>query len=584
MHSLPSKPFKFLLFASRPYWGWAFAAFVAVSFAGLSATLVPYFFGRLIDAATTGVDMETVRLWLIGTIGLLGLRFLFWRTSGFLGIEWVTKLNGYAYKKLFEHLSNHSHSYFGNRFAGAVTNKISHASDGSEKLADNLLWNYYVTLLTLIFSGVLIFNAHLYVGYIYIFLISALVVMNYFMVRYRQPFVVQYAKENTVLRGQAVGVATNMDAVRNFSQRSFETALLGGQVDIRKKADFRQWRLGEISLVLNNVVILASVGGIMWILFYFYSLGAVTLGTFVMVITLLLSILSALNHIGGMMNGFIRVYGEMEEGLSEILIPHDIVDMKDAKKLNVTSGSISFENMAFAYNEENVFTDFNLYVEPGEKVGIVGASGAGKTTLINLLLRQHDITGGSVKIDGQDILRVTQDSLREAIAVVPQEPLLFHRSIRENIAYGDQKATQKQIEEAAKMAEAHTFILETPEKYDTQVGERGVKLSGGQKQRIAVARAMLKSAPILVLDEATSALDSESEALIQKALHDLMKGKTVLAIAHRLPTLREMDRIIVMENGSIVQSGTHQELVAEEGSLYARLWAHQAEGFLKEGG
>jgi len=422
------------------------------------------------------------------------------------------------------------------------------------------------------------------VGYIYIFLISALVVMNYFMVRYRQPFVVQYAKENTVLRGQAVGVATNMDAVRNFSQRSFETALLGGQVDIRKKADFRQWRLGEISLVLNNVVILASVGGIMWILFYFYSLGAVTLGTFVMVITLLLSILSALNHIGGMMNGFIRVYGEMEEGLSEILIPHDIVDMKDAKKLNVTSGSISFENMAFAYNEENVFTDFNLYVEPGEKVGIVGASGAGKTTLINLLLRQHDITGGSVKIDGQDILRVTQDSLREAIAVVPQEPLLFHRSIRENIAYGDQKATQKQIEEAAKMAEAHTFILETPEKYDTQVGERGVKLSGGQKQRIAVARAMLKSAPILVLDEATSALDSESEALIQKALHDLMKGKTVLAIAHRLPTLREMDRIIVMENGSIVQSGTHQELVAEEGSLYARLWAHQAEGFLKEGG
>ena len=227
----------------------------------------------------------------------------------------------------------------------------------------------------------------------------------------------------------------------------------------------------------------------------------------------------------------------------------------------------------------SVFRDFDLHIAAGQRVGLVGHSGAGKTTFVSLLLRQYDLGAGAIEIDGQNIAKVTQDSLRENIAVVPQEPLLFHRSIRENIAYGNPEASEEEIMAAAKQAQAHDFIMTLPDGYDTLVGERGVKLSGGQKQRVAIARAMLKDAPILVLDEATSALDSESEVAIQKALETLMEGKTVIAVAHRLSTLRKMDRIIVLEDGKIIEDGTHEELSQASGT-YQKLWEHQAGGFL----
>ena len=481
MQDIPSKPFKFLIFSSKPYKGWAFSALLAVTIAEALATLLPYFFGKIVDAANSGESFDEVQFWLLITTATLALTYVAWRSSDFLGMQWVTRANAYSYKKLFSYLSGHSHSYFGNRFAGALSNKVSNASDGASGLTESILWQYYSTILSILFSGILIFIANVYLGYIFVMLITALIILNYILVLMRKKHVIKYVKENSTLRGQAVDIATNMDALRVFAQGNFEKYFLGKQIDKRRIANIRQWRFSEYILVLNNIIIVAAVGGMFFLLLNLFEKNEVTLGVFVMVLTLVFNLSGTLSYIGSMMNGFIRRYGENEEGLSEILLPHDIVDMKGAKKLSVTNGSLSFENMAFAYNKENVFTDFNLYIAPGEKVGIVGPSGAGKTTLINLLLRQHDITGGAIKIDGQDILRVTQDSLREAIAVVPQESLLFHRSIRENIAYGNQKATQKQIEEAAKMAEAHDFIMDTPEKYDTEVGERGVKLSGGQK-------------------------------------------------------------------------------------------------------
>jgi ABC-type multidrug transport system fused ATPase/permease subunit len=259
----------------------------------------------------------------------------------------------------------------------------------------------------------------------------------------------------------------------------------------------------------------------------------------------------------------------------------ELLDSPSSTNLTVSRGEIEWQNINFEFGNNTIFSDFNLSIKPGERVGLVGHSGAGKTTFVSLLLRQHDVTGGSIEIDGQNIAEVTQDSLRSAIAVVPQEPMLFHRTIRENIAYGKYDATDEEIVAVAKKAQAHDFISILSEGYDTLVGERGVKLSGGQKQRVAIARAMLKDAPILVLDEATSALDSESEVAIQKALHTLMEGKTVVAIAHRLSTLREMDRIIVLENGQILEDGTHESLT-QSGGLYQRLWEHQAGGFLVE--
>ena len=300
-----------------------------------------------------------------------------------------------------------------------------------------------------------------------------------------------------------------------------------------------------------------------------------------MIITLLLNINATLVFIGNSINGFIRRYSEVEEGLTDILLPYEITDIAAAKTLSLKDGVVTFDAVNFEFGENNVFADFNLVIKPGQRVGLVGHSGAGKTTFVSLLLRQHEVTGGAILIDGQNIAEVTQDSLRSAIAVVPQEPMLFHRTIRENIAYGKPDATDEEIIAVAKKAQAHDFISTLELGYDTMVGERGVKLSGGQKQRVAIARAMLKDAPILVLDEATSALDSESEVAIQAALHKLMEGKTVIAIAHRLSTLREMDRIIVLEDGKIIEDGSHDQL-KEGGGVYQRLWEHQAGGFLTE--
>lgn len=265
--------------------------------------------------------------------------------------------------------------------------------------------------------------------------------------------------------------------------------------------------------------------------------------------------------------------------------PDEIIDAPNARDLKVTHGAIKFTDVKFQYTDgsgtQNVFDNFNLNIIPGEKIGVVGPSGGGKTTLTRLLLRFEDIQSGTIQIDNQNIAEITQSSLRTNIAYVPQEPLLFHRSIQENIAYGKPDSTNNDVTQAANLASAHEFITALPQGYKTVVGERGVKLSGGQRQRVAIARAILKDAPILVLDEATSALDSESEVAIQKALTELMKGRTTLVIAHRLSTIQKMDRIIVLDGGKIVESGTHKELLKKSG-LYARLWAHQTDGFIDD--
>ena len=580
---IPNKPFRFLIHSSKTHMYWAFGAIAAVTVAQILSSSLPFFFKNIIDTATGPVaDFSATQFWVIALIVAISFMYTAWRTSGFLGIQWITGASATGYSSLFEHLSLHSPTYFSNRFAGSVTNKVSHASDGAERLADHLLWNYYTSVIQLCITGGLIYVTSILVGYIYIVLVAVLFFVNYIMVQMRRPLVIRHANEDSTLRGQAVDVTSNINAVWQFAHRPFELHLLGKQITARRDADLAHSRHSEIGLVVNSILITVAVGYMFVFSFNQLSAGAITIGDFVMVVTLMFSMMGTLTHIGGMMNGFIRTYSEIEEGLEEILIPHEIVDEGDAKKLTVTKGEIIFDSVHFAYNNDPIFSKLDLTIPAKQKIGVVGASGAGKTTLVGLLLRQQDISDGSIRIDGQDIARVTQDSLRHAIGIIPQEPLLFHRSIRENIRYGKLDASNEEIERAADLAQAHEFILETPEAYDTYVGERGIKLSGGQRQRIAIARAILKNAPVLVLDEATSALDSESEVYIQKALQELVKDKTVIAIAHRLSTLREMDRIIVLDRGRIVQDGTHEELLNDHKGVYLRLWNHQAGGFLQE--
>ena len=279
-----------------------------------------------------------------------------------------------------------------------------------------------------------------------------------------------------------------------------------------------------------------------------------------------------------------RAIGDAGDMVAILAKKPEIIDPLTPEKVRIGRGDITFKDVTFCHDgsDEAIFSNLSIHIKPGEKVGLVGHSGSGKTTFTRLLLRFSDIEAGDILIDGQNIAAITQDDLRRHIAYVPQEPLMFHRSIRENISYGDPSASDAAVEAVAKIAHAHEFITGLPQQYDTLVGERGIKLSGGQRQRIAIARALLKNAPILVLDEATSALDSESEVLIQDALWRLMEGRTALVIAHRLSTIQKMDRIVVMDNGRVAESGSHKELLAKKNGIYAKLWSHQSGGFMDE--
>ncbi len=311
--------------------------------------------------------------------------------------------------------------------------------------------------------------------------------------------------------------------------------------------------------------------------------GGVSAGMVYLVFIYALNINRQLWEFNNITRTYNRVIGDSHEMTEILLKDYELIDHSN-NKINAHSGVVEFKNVTFTHDKgdgEQVFENFNLVIKAGQRVGIVGHSGSGKTTLTRVLLRFSDIDSGSVLIDGQDISKATQQSLHESIAYVSQEPMLFHRSLRENISYGRQGATDTEIHKAAKLAHASEFIDKLPHGLDTTVGERGVKLSGGQRQRIAIARAILKDAPILVLDEATSALDSESEKLIQASLDDLMKGRTSIVIAHRLSTIAKLDRIIVLDNGAIIEDGSHSELLKQKGS-YAKLWAHQSGGFIEE--
>jgi ATP-binding cassette, subfamily B, bacterial len=582
---IPNRPLPYLWFLAKERKGLlAISVFVA-TLAELITVSTPYVFRQIVDSAervtnNAGTADQVIFWALLFPVAILFMDLL-WRVSGFTGMRWITSANARSYKILFEYMGKHSHSYFSDRFAGSLSSKITHASEGAQSFFEAFLWHYYPGILALLFTGLYISTISLMAGGIFMVMILVLVPLNLKLATYRRPHVVAYSAQTTKARGRLVDTLTNIGAVRQYSAYDHEQQRFDGELDKVRALNVKQWGISEWGLVANNIIIALFQLGLVIITLTLWNNGALSTGELVMMVTLLLNVTGTLVFIGNSINGFIRRYAEVEEGLTDILQAYEVSNVTNAKELEIKEGGIDWQNVSFEFGDNKVFGDFNLTIKPGQRVGLVGYSGAGKTTFVSLLLRQHDVSGGAVLIDGQNIAEVTQDSLRQAIAVVPQEPLLFHRTIRENIAYGKPDATDEEIIAVAQKAQAHDFIVQLEKRYDTLVGERGIKLSGGQKQRIAIARAMLKDAPILVLDEATSALDSESEVAIQEALHTLMEGKTVVAIAHRLSTLREMDRIIVLENGQIVEDGNHERL-KEGGGVYQRLWEHQAGGFLVE--
>jgi ATP-binding cassette subfamily B protein len=354
-------------------------------------------------------------------------------------------------------------------------------------------------------------------------------------------------------------------------------------INTRQKSRTKAWMTGTFMGVWQGVMMIGFEIYLIYQMVIAWSDGLITLGTIFAIQTFIWLVFSNLWELGRLFQDYSNALADAEE-MTQILnqVP-SLEDPKNPETPRIKAGAIEFKKVGFRYETEkntpHIFKNFNLKIKAGEKVGLVGESGAGKSTFVNLLIRFMDTTEGEILIDGQNIKHITQDQLRQNLAYVPQEPILFHRSLKENIAYGKPEASQADIVAAAQAAYAHDFVLRFPEQYETLVGERGVKLSGGQKQRIAIARAMLKQAPVLILDEATSSLDSKAEVYIQQALEKLMNGKTTLVIAHRLSTLREMDRIIVFDQGKIVEDGAHKDLIKQKGK-YSELWKHQSGGFI----
>ena len=398
------------------------------------------------------------------------------------------------------------------------------------------------------------------------------------------------ADARSMMTGRVTDAYTNIATVKLFAHTRREAEFARSAMEAFKATGYTQMRLVSQFEIANHLMItlllLGSTGTALWL----WSEGQATAGVVAAVMAMALRLMGYSHWVMWQMTGLFENVGTIQDGILTLTKPRTIVDAPGAQPLRVTQGAIAFEDVSFAYKDggKQVIDHLSLHIRPGERIGLIGRSGAGKSTLVNLLLRFHEAQGGRITIDGQDITAVTQDSLRSAIGMVTQDTSLLHRSMRDNILYGRPDASEAEMRAAAERAEAAEFIDTLTDRhgrsgYDAQVGERGVKLSGGQRQRVAIARVMLKDAPILLLDEATSALDSEVEAAIQHSLDSLMQGKTVIAIAHRLSTIAAMDRLIVMDKGHIVEEGNHQQLL-QLGGIYAKLWAHQSGGFLSEPG
>jgi len=505
-----------------------------------------------------------------------------WRTSGFSGMRWITGADAEANKRLFGYLSEHSATYFSDRHAGALVNKISNASSGIERLIGQWLWQFFPLAVGLTVDLCLTYTAHPYFMLSLLAWVIVYIPANVFFVSRLHKLSFAYAESSSLLKGKMVDSTSNVDTVQYTGSVEYEKRHIGEHIGKQRWTHLREWWWSEWVLVSNGVLLAVFIFSMFAFGMWLISVGEISVGSLVMVIMIDVNLEQRMFFLGQNMTQAVSFYGQVNEGLKELLEPHEIVDKPDAKALIVRDAEIEFGSLDFAYRGKRVFRgNFDLRIKGGEKVGLVGHSGAGKSTLVSLLLRRFDLNEGRITIDGQSIGDMTLDSLRRAVAFVPQSTSLFHRSIIENIRYGRLDATDDEVVAAACLAQADSFIRELPEGYNTKVGERGVMLSGGQRQRISVARAVLRGAPILLLDEATSALDSISETAIQEALVGLMKDKTVIAIAHRLSTLRAMDRLVIIEDGEIVEDGSHEELVAQRG-VYASLWNSQVSGFIPD--
>lgn len=562
------------------------ASVIAVVTIEASGVVAPIYLGRFINTLATGTPSSEIVQTLFYILAMFGAVFF----VGWLGqrvrMLVVTRLEAKVmtdlYQTAFDYLLGHAYEFFISNFTGTLTRRVGRYASSFEQVFDNLFFNF---LSAFLFAagviGVLSLKSPL-LGAGLLAWTVIFVYVQFKMMHSLQPLRTARTEEDSRVTGFLSDAVLNHATITAFAAARYESARFKETIArwyaaTRKVWDADAWVNGVQGLFVIGIELALLSGAIL-----LWQRGILTVGDFVLIQVYIFGLMDRVWGIGRNMRQLYGAFADATEMLDILELPQGIKDVPAAVPLMVREGKISFDAVRFEYfDSQTVLKDFNLTIAQNEKVALIGSSGAGKTTITKLLLRLYDVSGGTISIDGQNIAQVTQESLRSAIAFVPQEPLLFHRSLMDNIRYGRQDATDEEVIEAAKQAHCDGFINRYQEGFSTMVGERGVKLSGGERQRVAIARAILKNAPILVLDEATSSLDSESERLIQDALLRLMKGKTVIAIAHRLSTVMNMDRLIVMEQGAVVLSGKHEELLAHKSNLYKKLWEIQAGGFIR---
>ncbi len=543
-------------------------------------------FGQFFDALTMDIEKSAIigeLLRLLGLIIVIDLiEFAGWRAAGYLNNFFQPKIMTKIATECFDYLHKHSYGFFSNKFTGSLVKKINKMVRAFEVIEDKIYWDMTPLFLRIAMILAVLFFVHPLLGVIMLVWTTIFIVANYYISIYKFRWDIDAAAAETKITARLADTITNSATVKLFAGHKFELRRFMSLSERWRKKAKKAWDIGShieagqgLFMILFEVVILYSS-------IRLWQNDIIGISEFFIIQAYIFEMFHQLWNFGRNIRDIYESLADAEEMIEILNEPHEIKDRPKAKPIRINSGKITFDRVHFSYEDDtsNVIKNLSFAIKPGEKVALIGPSGGGKTTLVKLLLRFHDVKKGKIIIDSQSIKNVTQESLRKNVTMVPQDPILFHRSLRENIRYGRRNASDQEVVAASKMAHCHEFIQKLPKKYETLVGERGIKLSGGQKQRIAIARAILANPKILILDEATSSLDSQSETLIQKALQNLIKNKTTLIIAHRLSTIMEVDRIFVLKDGKIIEEGRHADLVTKKSSLYKKLWDLQVGGYL----